>query len=142
VNFSTQEHDFNPGINPYPDGLFWTVAMPADSLTVQFGAGKATMKGSNIAVGDYGNILNGLFHGVPPVPSHCSFDIEWSPPVTDRYQLDDPVVGFAGEFVLSQANMTWSASRDDGFRFVSNPGKKSVFAQLGHMRNGVFFEGG
>jgi hypothetical protein len=116
--------------------------MPADSVTVQFGAGKGSLKGSNIAVGDYGSIPNAI-NGAPGVPSHCSFDIEWSGPITDRYQLDDPVVGFAGQFVLSQANMTWSASREDGFQFVSNPeNTTSVFAQLGHMRNGSFFEGG
>jgi hypothetical protein len=114
--------------------------MGADSVDVQFGAGKGSMKGTNVSVGDYFNIPNGLFHFLSPVPSSCSFDIQWSGPVTDRSQVNDPTVGFGGEFVLSQAAMTWSASQD-GFSFVSNPSTTSVFAQLGQMRNGVFFEG-
>jgi hypothetical protein len=61
--------------------------------------------------------------------------------VTDRAHVKDPAVGFAGEFFLSQATMTWSAANSDGFQFVSDPsGTTSVFAQLGHMRNGVFFD--
>jgi hypothetical protein len=37
--------------------------------------------------------------------------------------------------------MTWSAATADGFSFVSDPsGTTSTFAQLGHMRNGVFFD--
>lgn len=103
------------------------------------------MVGSNISVGDYFNIPNGLFHFASPVPATCSFAIEWHGPVTDRSRVSDPVVGFEGEFVLSQATMTWSAAThglNGGFSFVSNPvGTVSAFAQLGQMRNGVFFEG-
>jgi hypothetical protein len=62
--------------------------------------------------------------------------------VTDRSHVDNPSVGFAGEFVLCQATMTFSASRADGFSFVSDPSPTtSAFAQLGHERNGVFFTG-
>jgi len=40
---------------------------------------------------------------------------------------------------MSQATMTWSARNDLGFTFVSDPsGTTSVFAQLGHVKNGVF----
>ena len=44
-------------------------------------------------------------------------------------------------FLLNEATMTWSAVRDDGFSFVSNPSTTSAFAQLGQMRNGMFFGG-
>jgi hypothetical protein len=41
--------------------------------------------------------------------------------------------------VMSQATMTWSASNAQGFTFQSDPSPTtSVFAQLGHVRNGVF----
>jgi len=117
----------------------------ADSVDVQFGAGKGSMRVNDLSVGDYGSIPNGLFHFASPVPATCSFEIEWSGPVTDRSHVSDPTVGFAGEFVLSQANMTWSAAThglNGGFSFVSNPAHTvSAFAQLGQMRNGVFFEG-
>jgi hypothetical protein len=144
VNFSTQVSDFDPGINPYPDGLFWTVPF-VDGVDVQMGAGKASMKATNLALSDFFNIPNALFRFQTPVstPAVCSFDIQWSGPVTDRSNVDDPAVGFAGEFLLNQATMTWSAVRDDGFRFVSDPSPTtSAFAQLGQMRNGVFFAGG
>jgi hypothetical protein len=42
---------------------------------------------------------------------------------------------------MCQADMTWSASNSLGFKFVSNPkGTTSAFAQLGRIRNGVFFD--
>jgi hypothetical protein len=142
MNFSTQVHDFDPGITPYPDGLFWTVPLPAGSVDVEFGAGKATMEADNLSAPDFFNIPNALFRFMSPAskPATCSFEIEWSGPVTSRSNIKDPDVGFAGEFVFSQANMTWSAARSDGFTFVSDPsGTVSAFAQLCHMRNGVFF---
>jgi len=119
--------------------------MPEDSVDVQFGAGKGSMRGSNLSAPDFFNIPNALFRFLSPasVPATCSFDIQWSGPMTDRSQVNDPTVGFAGEFVLSQATMTWSAASTDGsFNFVSNPKDTvSAFAQLGHMRNGIFYEG-
>lgn len=100
------------------------------------------MEADNVSVQDFFNIPNALFQFQSPVskPATCSFDIEWSSPVTNRSNLKDSSVGFGGEFVLSQATMTWSATRPDGFTFVSDPsGTVSFFAQLSHMRNGVFF---
>lgn len=100
------------------------------------------MEADNVSVQDFFNIPNALFQFQSPVsaPASCSFDIEWSGPVTNRSNLKDSSVGFAGEFVLNQATMTWSAARPDGFTFVSDPsGTVSAFGQLGHMRNGVFF---
>ena len=107
------------------------------------GAGKAFMTVANLQLFDFFNIPNGLFRFLSPVSVEaiCSFDIRWSGPATDRSHVSDPTVGFAGEFVLSQATMTWSATNANGFSFVSDPsGTTSVFAQLGHMRNGVFFD--
>jgi hypothetical protein len=140
ANFSTQVHDFNPGINPYPGGLFWTLPLPApDPLDVQFGAGKARMTATNLAVQDFFNIPNALFRLEDPVstPATCSFDIRWSGPVTSRGPVTSPH-GSTGELVMSQATMTWSAS-EQGFSFQSDPSNTtSVFAQLGRVRNGVF----
>ena len=141
--FSTQVHDFNPGITPYPEGLFWTLPFPDDSVEVEFGAGKGNMEAEHVVVQDYFNIPNALLRFLDPVsaPAACSFDIEWSGPVTERSNIKNPDVGFAGEFVLSQATMTFTV-RSGGFGFVSNSaGTTSKFAQLGHMRNGRFFGG-
>lgn len=137
-NFSTQIHDFDPGIHPYPGGLFWTV--PTSPVGhVELGTGRANMAVNNLAVTDFGSIPNALFHFAPSVDASCSFDIHWSGPVTSRGSVSTP--GSSGELVMNAATMTWSASNATGFTFVSDPsGTTSAFAQLGHIKNGVFAE--
>jgi hypothetical protein len=120
------------------------VPLASHDVTVEFAAGKASMAVSNLALNDFFNIPNALlrFQNPVSVPAAVSFDITWSGPVTNRSRVDDPSKGFAGDFVLSQATMTWSASNGNGLVFTSNPsGTTSAFAQLGHMQNGVFFGG-
>jgi hypothetical protein len=137
--FSTEVHDFEPGITPYPSGLFWTVPLKPCDVDVHTGAGRAHMRATNVAVDDYFNALNALFHVLDPVssPARCSFDIHWNGPVTSRGKVQTP--GTDGHLLECQANMTWSASNAQGFRFVSHPKPTtSVYAQLGHIRNGVF----
>jgi hypothetical protein len=139
TNFSTQVHDFDPGITPYPGGLFWTVPLDSSSVDVQLGAGRAHMSANDVAAQDFFTIPNALFRFEQPasVDAHCSFDIHWDGPVTSRGDVTTP--GSSGELVMSQATMTWSASNASGFRFTSDPSPtKSVFAQLGRVRNGVF----
>jgi hypothetical protein len=107
---------------------------------VEPGAGAARMTGSDLPVIDYFDIPNALFRFEDPVSSAatCSFDISWSGPVTDRSPVSSPP-GSSGELTMSQATMTWSARNDLGFSFVSDAaGTRSVFAQLGRVRNGVF----
>ncbi len=137
----SQVHDFDPGITPYSEGLFWTVPLRApDGVTVNFAAGKAHMTASDLALEDYFDIPNALFRFEDPVsePATCSFDISWSGPVTDRSPVVDPP-GSSGELVMCQATMQWSAHSASGFGFVSDPeGTTSVFAQLGRVSNGVF----
>lgn len=138
TNFSTQIHDFDPGIDPYPGGLFWT--RPIASIgNVELGTGRAHMAVTDMAVTDFGNIPNALLRFGPSHSASCSFDINWNGPVTGRGSVT--AAGSAGDLVMTNATMTWSASNSTGFKFVSNPsGTKSVFGQLGHVRNGVFAE--
>jgi hypothetical protein len=99
------------------------------------------MEVENLPLSDFFTIPNALFRFLSPVsmPASCSFDIRWSGPVTNRSKLEEPTNGVAGDFVLSQATMNWSA-QTTGFKFVSDPaGTTSAFAQLGRMRNGIFF---
>jgi hypothetical protein len=144
TNFSTQLHDFDPGITPYPDGLFWTVPLQSpDGVDVELGAGKARMTATDLAVMDFFNIPNALFHLEDPlsVGATCSFDIQWSGPVTNRSAVTGPS-GSSGELVMNQATMTWSATNANGFSYQSDPaGTTSVFAELGRVRNGVFANG-
>ena len=140
TNFSTQVHDFDPGIHPYPDGLFWTETGSKIS-DIHVDAGKAQMRAHDLPLTDFFNIPNALFRFQSPVSTDAtaSFDIRWSGPVTSRGGVTTPRT--SGELNMCQATMTWSARNSQGFRFVSNPkGTTSAFAQLGHIKNGVFFE--
>jgi len=114
----------------------------ADGVSVQFGAGKARMHATNLPVLDFGNIPNALFHNQgPPVPATVSFDISWDGPITQRGPITGPP-GSSGQQLLNQTTMTWSATTDTGFKFVSNPsGTTSIFAQLGQVKNGSFGSG-
>jgi hypothetical protein len=108
-------------------------------VTVNFGAGKAHMSATDMAVEDYFNIPNALFRFLDPpsVPATCSFDIDWSGPITDRSPVTAPA-GSSGQLVTCQATMQWSVS-SAGFRFESDPnGTTSVLAQLGKVTNGTF----
>ena len=137
-SFSTQILDFDPGIHPYPGGLFWTVPNPTLG-PVELGRGRATMSMANLAVNDFFDIPNALFRFEVPVSAgaHCSFDIEWTGPVTGTAAVTTK--GSTGELRMTNATMTWSASNSLGFRFVSNPsGTTSFFAQLGRVQNGIF----
>lgn len=140
TTFSTQTHDFDPGIDPYPGGLFWTVPIAAQEH-VNLGLGTGRMRVDNLALKDYFNIPNALFRFLTPasVPATCSFDIQWTGPVSSRGTVSTP--GSTGELVMTSATMTWSAHNELGFSFVSNPsGTTSAFAQLGKISNGVFAE--
>ena len=138
-----QIHDLNPGIKP--DGLFWTIAMPDDWIKVDLGKGIASMKATNVPIDDYGDIPNALFGGGPaPIPGVVSFTVEWRG-VNERINIrnDDPPAsggGFAGEFIRNTAQMEWTATLGD-LTFVSDPlgTSSSVFAEIGHERNGAFF---
>jgi hypothetical protein len=98
------------------------------------------MVATDLPVVDYFDIPNALFRFEDPVssPANCSFDIRWSGPATSRGPVTGPP-GSSGQLVMSHATMTWSASNAQGFAFHTDSSlTTSVFAQLGHVRNGVF----
>ena len=117
--------------------------IPASSVSVQFGAGRARFAMSDMAMPDFFNIPNALFRFQDPVsqPSVVSFDIRFSGPITERTKVSDPEVGFEADLLLNQATMTWTARTPDGWSFVSDPSPTtSAFSTLGRERNGVFME--
>lgn len=90
---------------------------------------------ADIAVGDFGNVVNALTGG-PSVPATVSFDVDWSG-VDARVKIRNKTTDFAGEFIRNSATLAWSASQS-GFSFTSDSAE-SHFAEIGHERNGVFF---
>ena len=140
-------HDFNPGIDPYPGGLFWTVPLQSgrddqgqDGVTVDLDKAKARMRAKNLRVMDFFNIPNALFRFLSPasVGATVSFDIRWRGPVTGRSAVTSPP-GSSGQLLMNEATMKWSAQNAQGFSFKSDPSRTtSAFAQLGRVRNGIF----
>ena len=132
-----QLHDLNPSFAP-PTGLFWTVRVPDDSVTVDPAQGTATLQARDVAVLDYGTIPNALSAMIPPVPATVSFRVEWratAPPAPVRNETQ----GFAGEFALATAQMEWTATAGR-YSFASAPlaTSTSTFAEMGRERNGAF----
>jgi hypothetical protein len=137
-----QIHELNPSQFP-PVGLFWTVPLPANSVTVDLAAGTASMTARKVPIYDYGTFANALFMGnnPPPVPGWVSFNVVWqggtaSVPVSST----DPTTGiFSGTFAQCMAQMEWQAQAGD-FAFESDPlaTSSSTFAQIGQETNGVY----
>ncbi len=139
-NFATQVHDFDSGFSSH--NVLWTVAIPADGVQVNPGSGTAELHVHDLAVRDYSNVPNALEQGAF-VPATISFDVVWSGPVTRHVNVRDAANGFAGEFNESRATVAFSAT-EAGFQFTSAPAstQTSVFAEVGHERNGIFFPQG
>jgi hypothetical protein len=144
--------DLNPGIAP--SGLFWTMAVPPESVRVvdpgdDGGAdddsnddfdGGATVRLRNVAVTDFHDFGNALFGGgPPPVPATLSYEVRWSRQ-GEVARITNEEQGFTGKYVRNQAQMEWAATSGD-FSYRSGPAStsSSVFAEVGHERNGSFF---
>ncbi len=138
---ANQIHDFNPGIFPFPSGLFWTISFAASSVAPQPGAGRASFTAHNSAVRDFHKLGNALANG-PSDPAAISFDIEWSD-VVDRGHFSDPEHSFQLDFVDTGATISWSGvNKATGATFTSGPNNPASFARLAHERNGRFFNSG
>jgi hypothetical protein len=131
-----QIHDFNPGIAP--SGLFWTIRIPDESVEVDLEDATASMNLSEVEIRDFFTIPNALMRG-KSVHADASFNLQWSG-VKKRVQTSDATNQFAGSYIEDTATLAWSAE-EEGFKFVSDPADTSttLFAEIGHERNGVFF---
>ena len=126
----------NPGITS--TGLFWTMAVPEDNVEVNFGKGRAELRVAHAKIEDYGTFLNSLFGG-PSEPATASFEIHWAGR-SPREHVVNTAGEMEGEFIRNAATMEWSATTTN-YHFVSHPAStsSSLFAEIGHERNGVFF---
>ena len=136
ASLAVQLDDMNPGITP--DGLFWTMAIPQDSVEVELREGRASMEVERVKVRDYGNFTNSLSGG-PFEPATLSFEVRWF----GKAQPEDvfnPSYEVSGEFIRNSAQMEWTATVGQ-YKFVSRPAhtSSSLFAELARERNGVFF---
>ena len=138
-DFSNQIHDFDPGIHPFPNGLFWVVALAPDNVDFNLGQGTASLRVSGQSMRDFGSIPNALSNG-PSVSAVASYDVEWSG-IAQRGTFSSTSQHFALEpFVRTSATVNWTGSSSKG-NFTSTAVTKVNFAQLTHETNGVFFGG-
>jgi hypothetical protein len=137
--FQTQIHDYDPGITR--SGLFWTIAFPDDSMEGNIEDAEARFKSSNLAIADYGNILNGLFHGAPPVDGMVSFDIRWSG-ATNRGTFTNSGQRFTMDFVQTGAHISWQGKTGSDTFHTTEGAQRVGFAQIARSRSGVFFDEG
>jgi hypothetical protein len=105
-----QINDMNPGITP--SGLFWTMAIPGESVHVEFDdedtedaaeEASAVMQARDVSVTDFHDFNNSLFGGGPkPVPATLSFAVRWLGG-KERVKITNLAQGFAGTFIRNQA---------------------------------------
>jgi hypothetical protein len=132
---SNQIHDFNPGIDPFPTGLFWTIRIPDDAVASNLGRGTASYRLSGLQLRDFGSLPNALSGG-PSLPATVTFDVEWSG-VIERGTTADATNGFRLSFVRTGASIRWSGSSSAG-SFESTSVTRVNFAQVAHETNGAF----
>jgi hypothetical protein len=96
---------------------------------------------TNLSALDYFSLPNAFLHGAH-APATVSFQMHWAPG-SNRQRIRDTVNGFDADFVLNTATMAWTAT-SGGNVYQSGPEHTSfsLFAEVGHERNGVFFPQG
>jgi hypothetical protein len=77
------------------------------------------------------------------VPAVTSFNMSWKGIGRQRDVTGDPPAAFAGSFFRRSTARGTFAGTAGAFSFTSNPDRpaRSIFAQLGTERNGVFLSG-
>lgn len=139
-----QVHDFNKGIVPFPNGLFWTAKIDPASVSVDPSdlSGGAVMKIEEMHALDFHTFANSFQNGAVSghEPVNLSWTHRWSGAATPASGSDGKEFAYKG--VLDRVSIEWSAKKSDGFRFESDPASTSVssFALLANERNGRFFK--
>lgn len=132
-----QVHDFNGGIAP--SGLFWTVRVPDDALTIRGWTARLHLEHQPV-------VDSFVFLGPDEVPATISCDVTWTgggemmhfrPGSTDP---TDPS-NFAGHFRLAVAGGSFSGSETNFAFEAAGASSQGLFAELGRERNGFFLHG-
>lgn len=126
----------NGDITPFPDGTFWTVPVPSDSVEVEIEDREARMRVSDLGIPDYFNVGNALADGAQlgEIDSTVSFEIHWTGGSAKKTITDG--VNFEAVVIENTATSRWSG-REKGFSFESQTFTQE-FAEIGTERNGVF----
>lgn len=129
-----QIHDFNPGVNPFPTGLFWTMPIPPGSVQVDLAGKSASLKLRSRKIDDYGTVVRALTTDSEIAHAVIDVDLTWSggTPI----DINNSTNNFSGHYVRGAATLTWSAA-EPGFSFMADAGR-AEFAEIGHERNGSF----
>ena len=140
-------HDFNPGVHPFPTGLFWTTAVPSDSVDFDFEDAEASLELDDFQIDDYHDVVNALVNDADVNTGHIGVNLEWSGVIKRGHsRVNDPATmrKFETHWINDRATLEWSATEPattsaPGFKFES---KTSVmgFGQIARERNGVFFK--
>jgi hypothetical protein len=134
----SQVHDANGGI--LASGLFWTLPVYDEELTISRDGRSATLVVKRIEVID-----SFTFGGPTGTPMSLGLHVRWA--ATGRtvergrgrlVPATDPAA-FLGQFAVARSTAAISGS-EFGFRFRSNPDVSTdgTFAQVGQERNGIF----
>jgi hypothetical protein len=133
-------HDYNPHIAS--NGLFWTMPVPHDSVSVALGKGQASFALTTDIFDDHdlqSSLTRAFPAGFPQIAS-VTFAVEWSG-VLDHQHVRNEAMNFEGDFYATGSTIEWS-SASSGFQFISEPANPArlIGAVIGHERSGVFFE--
>ena len=133
---TNQIHDFNPGVHPFPTGLFWTMPIPPGSVHVDLDAKTASLDLSHAKIDDYGTVVRALTTDSEIASASIDVELRWHGG-TGPTAIRDTTNHFTGQYVTGSATLRWSA-KEPGFEFSSDPGE-AEFARIGRERNGSFF---
>lgn len=140
VEPANQVHDFNPGNAAV--GIFWTVPIPRESLSLYPEDGTLVMDLKDVALADYGTVAN-FFMGKPSLPSTLNLRIEWS---GSNVKEDQILHSFTDNFEARLQSTTVTASAatpSTGFKFSNDPSKTTTeYAAFGTERNGSYVSAG
>lgn len=138
----TQVHDLNGGI--YPNGLFWTVALPPKTFDVTRQGRTARLKADDVPLVETYTLFGAPSPlGTIETPGTVQLDVMWhatDPAVSRGSGSGGPLAeAFLGEFAPARAVGSFSGS-ELGFSFSTN-GKATSdtgYAEIGTERNGIF----
>lgn len=96
--------------------MFWTRALDAGSVRFTPGHGSARLQ-AVLGMSDYFDLANAVFHaGRPPLAAETEVDIHWRD-AGEHAHVDNPDDGFTADYRSATAEVVWSATNREGYRF-------------------------